>query len=93
MINIRTNKFIAAEWNQINCPTEFVALIYGRYFLQSALSAAAPRVDTGFLGDVLSYRPINDVISITAKESFLHHLWYLCPELVVLAPHSLTLRS
>jgi hypothetical protein len=79
------DNFTAAEWTQVNCLAEFVALIYGRYFLQSALSSAAPRVDIGFLGNVLSYRPINNVISTSAKESFLNHLWYLCPELVVLA--------
>ena len=79
------DNFTAAEWTQVNGLAEFVALIYGRYFLQSALSSAAPRVDIGFLGNVLSYRPINDVISTSAKESFLNHLWYLCPELVVLA--------
>ena len=71
---------------QVNRLAEFVALIYGRYFLQwSTLSSAAPRIAIGFLGDVLSYRPINNVISTSAKESFLNHLWYLCPALVVLA--------
>ena len=79
------DNFTAAEWTQMNRLAEFVALIYGRYFLQSALSSASPRVDIGFLGDFLSYRLINDVISTSAKESFLNHLWYLCPELAVLA--------
>ena len=79
------DNFTAAEWTQVNRLAEFVALIYGRYFLQSALSSAAPRIDIGFMGDVLSYRPINNVISTSAKESFLNHLLYPCPELVVLA--------
>ena len=79
------DNFTAAEWTQVNRLAEFVVLIYGRYFLQSALSSAAPRIDIGFLGDVLSYRPINNVISTSVKESFLNHLLYLCPELVVLA--------
>ena len=48
--------FTGAEWRQVKQLAEFVALVYGRYFLQSALSAAAPRIDIQFLSDVISYR-------------------------------------
>ena len=33
----------------------------------------------------LSYQPISAAVSTAVKGSFLYHLWYLCPELVVLA--------
>ena len=79
------HRFTAAEWGQVKKLAEFVALVYGRYFLQSALSTVAPRHDLEFLTDVLNYWAINAAVSTAAKGSFLNHLWYLCPELVMLA--------
>lgn len=48
--------FTRAEWGQVKQLAEFVALIYGRYFLQSALSIPAPRLDLEFLASVCSYQ-------------------------------------
>ena len=49
------------------------------------MATRSPRHDLEFLTDVLNYRAINAAVSTAAKGSFLNHLWYLCPELVVLA--------
>jgi hypothetical protein len=48
--------FTDAEWHEVKRLAEFVALIYGRYFLQAALSVSAPRLDLEFFDNVHSYR-------------------------------------
>ena len=63
------DNFTAAEWTQVNRRAEFVALIYGRYILQSALSSAAPRIDIGFLGDVLSYRSLSTMCLVRQRRN------------------------
>ena len=50
------DEFSPAEWIQINRLAEFVALVYGRYFLQSALAVAAPRLDLCFIENVQMYQ-------------------------------------
>jgi hypothetical protein len=45
--------------NKIKKLADFVAVIYGRYFLQSALSISAPRLDVELLHDVKIYQVSN----------------------------------
>ena len=49
------------------------------------LSTAAPRHDLTMWYDLKRYRQYDRVISDAALSSVRRHLWYLCPELVVLA--------
>lgn len=63
----------------------FVVHLYGRYFLSAPLSTAAPRHDITLWYDLNRYREYDQVIAASAQTSMRRHLWYLCPEVVVLA--------
>ena len=62
----------------------FIILLYARYFLSSRLSTAAPRLDLSFWYDLQRYKQLQPRIAHEVKASVKRHLWYLCPELVVL---------
>ena len=63
----------------------FVVTLYGRYFLSAPLSLAAPRRELTMWYDLQSYRQHDQQIAQAALTSMRRHLWYLCPELVILA--------
>ncbi len=63
--------------------TQFVVLLYGRFFLASTLSAQAPRNDLQFWYDLKQFRDHDRVAADVALTSAHRHLWYLTPELVV----------
>lgn len=63
----------------------FVVHLYGRYFLSAPLAAAAPRHDLSLWYDLKEYRHFDNEIADAALASLRRHLWYLCPELVVLS--------
>ena len=63
----------------------YIVGIYARYFLSAPLSAAAPRHDLILWYDLQSYVQFDRDIARAALSSARRHLWYLCPELVVLA--------
>ena len=63
----------------------FVIQLYGRYFLSAPLSTAAPRHDLTLWYDLKTYQHYDQEIAEAALGSVRRHLWYLCPELVVLA--------
>ena len=73
------------EYQRITQLTGFVVHLYGRHFLSGALGTAAPRLDRGFLYDLQRYRVYAPVIADAAQMSAKRHLWYLTPQLVVLA--------
>ena len=58
---------------------------YRRFLLSASLSTAAPHLDLAFWYDLTQYRRYEPVITAAALGSVHHHLWYLTPELVVLA--------
>ena len=49
------------------------------------LPAAAPKNDTQLLYDLNMYRHVGAQLSAMAIQSLSNHLWYLVPELAVLA--------
>lgn len=59
--------------------------LYGRYFLSAPLATAAPRHDITLWYDLQLYRQHDQLIATAALTSMRRHLWYLCPELVILA--------
>ena len=63
----------------------FVITIYGKYFLQTPLSAAAPRIDLHFLKDLQRFVNIDEEIGQCVLKSCERHMWYLTAELVVLS--------
>lgn len=64
---------------------QFVALLYGRYFLSASLSTAAPRLDLTFYYDLQEYRTYDREAANQALASVRRHLWYLTPELIILS--------
>ena len=65
--------------------TTFILSLYGRYFLQSSLATASPRLDKQFLRDILHYESIDQEIALCVLKSVKRHLWYLSPELIPMA--------
>lgn len=63
----------------------FVVQLYGRYFLSAPLTTSAPRHDLTMWYDLQQYSQHDQEIGQSALASMRRHLWYLCPELVVLA--------
>ncbi len=63
----------------------YVIHLYSRYFLSAPLATAAPRHDISLWYDLCQYRQHDQDIATAALASVRRHLWYLCPELVVLA--------
>ena len=64
---------------------QFITLLYGQYFLQSALSTAAPMNDLRFFYDLREYSAFDREAADEAMLSVKRHLWYLTPANVVLS--------
>jgi hypothetical protein len=73
------------EHDRITRLVGYVVRLYGRYFLSASLSVAAPRHDLTLWYDLRLYHRHDRDIAQAALTSVRRHLWYLCPELVVLA--------
>ena len=58
---------------------------YARHFLSAPLATAAPRLDLTLWYDLQEYVRYDRDIARAALSSLRRHLWYLCPELVVLS--------
>ena len=73
------------EQTRIKRLVAFVVRIYARYFLSAPLALAAPRHDITLWYDLQTYLQFDQDIARAAITSVRRHLWYLCPQLVVLA--------
>ncbi len=69
----------------------FILCLYGKYFLESSLTVAAPKLDILFIKHLKMYRNIDIGISNCVLQSVKRHLWYLTPELVPLSLFDKTL--
>ena len=63
----------------------FIILIYGQYFLQTALTAAAPRIDLEFWRNSNRYSCVNEAISDAVMRSVMRQMFYLVEETVPFA--------
>ena len=79
------NKLTVRQERIICRMTIFILSLYGKYFLQSSLSTAAPRLDKQFLTDIIMYETIDQEISITVLNSVKRHMWYLAAEMIPFA--------
>lgn len=75
----------AEELRNVTRLVQFNILRYVKHFLTSPLATAAPRNDLIFIYDLREYREIDRVIAEAALASAYRHLWYLVPEMAVLA--------
>lgn len=73
------------ESNAIERMSTFVILLYGQYFLQTALTTAAPRLDLGFWRNAKRYSCVDLAISDEVVKSVHRQMFYLTEEMVMLA--------
>ena len=69
----------------LNRLVTFIICIYGRKFLSNSTPAAAPLNDHRMYYDLQLYKSIDSEISRKGIETIKRHLWYLTPEMVVMA--------
>ena len=62
----------------------FILALYGKYFLQSSLTVAAPKLDMVFINNLNMFKNIDIGIANCVLQSAKRHLWYLTPELIPL---------
>ena len=63
----------------------FILALNGKYFLQSSLTVALPKLDILFIKHLTMYKNIDIDIANCVLQSVKRHLWYLTPELVPLS--------
>ena len=63
----------------------FILALYGKYFLQSSLTVAAPKLDMVFINNLNMFKNIDIGIANCVLHSVKRHLWYLTPELIPLS--------
>ena len=75
----------------IESMSKFIILLYGKYFLQTALTTEAPRLDLEFWKNSKRYEIIDSEISEAAVKSVHRQMFYLTEELILLSlcdPHT-----
>ena len=73
------------EKTRISQVVDFILLFYAKYWFTTPLAASAARQDLDFMSGVLEYRVVNSKLSFAVLSSVYRHLWYLTPQLIVLA--------
>ena len=63
----------------------FILALYRKYFLQSCLTVAAPKLDMVFINNLNMFKNIDIGIANCVLQSVKRHLWYLTPELIPLS--------
>ena len=58
---------------------------YVKYFLQCPLASSAARNDLQFIAKVQKFRLVNSSVAFAVLQSCYRHLWYITPQLIVLA--------
>ena len=78
-------QLVEEEKKQVDNLAEFILLLYGKYWFETPLAAAATRTDLNFMSGVLEYRVVNSSLAYKVLASCYRHLWYLTPQMVTLA--------
>ncbi len=73
-------RFVA---NKIKRMATYIILLYGQYFLQTALTTAAPRIDLEFWRNANKYSHIDKGISNAVMKSVQRQMFYLVEETVL----------
>ena len=63
--------------------TDFVVLLYAKWWLTCSLAVAAPTNDLNLVKDILNWHDTE--IAESAFKAFVNHLWYLTEEVVMIA--------
>ena len=73
---------------ELNCVKDmavFIAIFYVKIWFQSTFAVSAARNDLQFMANMLRYRMYKPLVAFTILQSCKRHLWYICPQLIVLA--------
>ena len=73
------------ERNMVQRMTVFIGLFYGRYFLESPLTASAPKNHLNFYFFIKQFQSIDDELTSAVLKSVERHLDYLSEENIVLS--------
>ena len=73
------------EQQEVEQITEFLVIFYIKAWFESPLPTSAARNDLTFMKNMLNYRLTRPTVSFTVLQSCYRHLWYLCPQTIVLA--------
>ena len=79
----RTFELTDEEARKVERMAEYICLFYAKYFLQSAITSAAPANDLHFFYLMRKFKSINLKSAEGTIKSFERHLGYLSEELVV----------
>ena len=63
----------------------FIVYVYSGWWLQCRSAINAPWLDLCLYKTLLKYQIVNETISKSAQKALCRHLWYLTPELAILA--------
>ena len=70
---------------QVEQITEFIVLFYAKFWFTTPLASAAARNDLEFMSHILEYRVRRVDLSFKVLKSIWRHMWYLTPQLFILA--------
>ena len=73
------------ERHQVHRLAVFIALIHSQAFLRSRIAIIAPALDTQYLFLLHQFKKEEKRVAEVAIHSFYNHLWYVTPELVLIA--------
>ena len=85
ILSLIFNRLTPRQMSDLERMVLFIICLYGKYFLQSSLAVAAPRLDYEFQLQMRMYESIDPQLSDCVLKSVYRHLWYLTPELIVLS--------
>ena len=86
-LNLLSKVFKMSE-EETRCVKElavFITIFYVRLWFQSTFAISAARNDLQFMANILRYREQDSALAWIVLESCKRHLWYICPQLIVLA--------
>ena len=70
---------------QVEQISEFVVLFYAKFWFVTPLASSAARNDLDFMSCILEYRHRRPVLAFKVLQSCYRHMWYLTPQLFILA--------
>lgn len=73
------------EDNKLRQICVFVTTVYVKAWFTSTNSVKAPYHDLQFLKELNNFKAINSKLATVAINKFMNHLWYLSPELAIVA--------
>lgn len=78
-------KITAKDKNALQDVCLFIVTLYTKPWLECTMAVKAPNQDLSFLKALKEYEKVDATSSKASISKFIHHLWYLCEETVMLS--------